>query len=183
MTALPAEPPVVEGDENFLLRPFAEIDAVAVVEARADPYIPLITTVPSGCDLAAAHEFVQRQSQRSHDGVGYSFAVVLVPGGAAVGQVGVWVKDLERYRRLTFGYWVVPSQRQRGVASTALALATRWAQDALNPVRCQAFIEPWNVASCRAAERAGYGREGLLRQWEQIDGDWRDMYVYSETRE
>lgn len=182
MAAVPMETPVVVGDQGIILRPFAEEDALAVVEAGADAHIPLITTVPPGCDAEAAYKFIERQWQRSKDGQGYSFAVAAVRGGPAVGQVGVWVQDLEAFRRLTLGYWVVPSQRGKGVASEALALATGWAQEALDPVRCQAFIEPRNVPSWRAAERGGYEREGLLRAWEQIDGEWRDLYAYSTVK-
>lgn len=175
------EVPVVTGKQGIVLRPFAKEDGRSIVEAGSDAHIPRITTVPAGCDLSAADEFIERQWQRTVDGIGYSFAVAREEGGPALGQVGVWIKDLPVDRRVTLGYWVLPSQRGLGIASRPLALATGWAEETLDPVRCQVHIEPWNVASWRAAASAGYQREGLLRAWEQINGEWCDLYVYSKV--
>ena len=36
-----------------------------------------------------------------------------------------------------------------------------------------------NVASQRVAERAGFVREGVLRRYLDIDGEWRDHLAYA----
>jgi RimJ/RimL family protein N-acetyltransferase len=41
------------------------------------------------------------------------------------------------------------------------------------------YVEPWNVASIRTAEGAGFQREGLLRSWQEVGGVRKDMYMYS----
>jgi RimJ/RimL family protein N-acetyltransferase len=46
----------------------------------------------------------------------------------------------------------------------------------------QLFIEPWNTASLRSAERAGYQQEGLLRGYMEIGGRRRDMLVFAALR-
>jgi ribosomal-protein-alanine N-acetyltransferase len=43
----------------------------------------------------------------------------------------------------------------------------------------QADIRPENVPSQRLVERLGFSREGLLRRYLDIDGDWRDHLVYA----
>jgi [ribosomal protein S5]-alanine N-acetyltransferase len=45
--------------------------------------------------------------------------------------------------------------------------------------RIELYVEPWNEGSWRAAERAGYVREGLLRSWQQVGSERRDLYMYS----
>ena len=45
--------------------------------------------------------------------------------------------------------------------------------------RLELYVEPSNEGSWRAAERAGYVREGLLRSWQPVGGHRRDMYMYS----
>jgi hypothetical protein len=40
-------------------------------------------------------------------------------------------------------------------------------------------VEPWNEGSWRAAERVGYQHEGLMRSWERVGDQRRDMYMYS----
>ena len=40
-------------------------------------------------------------------------------------------------------------------------------------------MEPWNEASIRTAERAGFRREGLLRSWQEVGAERKDMLMYS----
>jgi ribosomal-protein-alanine N-acetyltransferase len=47
--------------------------------------------------------------------------------------------------------------------------------------RLELYVEPWNEGSLRAAERAGYTREGLLRRWQEVGGQRRDRYMYSRV--
>lgn len=49
--------------------------------------------------------------------------------------------------------------------------------------RLQLYIEPSNVGSWRTAERAGYVREGLLRSWEVVGNERRDMFMYGMARQ
>lgn len=48
--------------------------------------------------------------------------------------------------------------------------------------RVELYIEPWNVASARTAEAAGYQHEGLLRGQQVIGGRRVDMMIYSANR-
>ena len=45
--------------------------------------------------------------------------------------------------------------------------------------RLELYVEPWNEGSWRAAEAAGYQREGLLRAWQRVGDARGDMYMYS----
>lgn len=45
--------------------------------------------------------------------------------------------------------------------------------------RVQLYVEPWNESSWRVAEACGYVREGLLRSWQQVGSERKDMFVYS----
>lgn len=53
-----------------------------------------------------------------------------------------------------------------------------WAVDLPGLDRLELYVEPWNEGSWRAAESAGYEREGLLRAWERVAGEPRDMYMH-----
>jgi RimJ/RimL family protein N-acetyltransferase len=168
--------------ERYLLRPYEPDDTDMLMQAAQDDYIPLFTSLPAGAGSGAAVAYRERQLERTPAGVGYSFALARSDTGRAVGQVGVWLHDFEKYRRVTVGYFVVASERRRGAATAGLSRATQWAFEQLPIVRSQLFVEPWNTASCRTAERAGYAREGLLRSWQEVGGEWRDMYSYARVR-
>lgn len=162
----------------FVLRGFREEDLPTVREAAADPVIPRVSSVPSPYDDRAGRRYLRSQQRRLRDGFGYSFAIAEQDGDRAVGSLGVWLRDLDR-GRASIGYWVVPSARGRGAASGALARAARWALTELAVPRLELYVEPWNEPSIRTAERAGFVREGLLRSWEEVASERRDMWIFS----
>lgn len=162
----------------YVLRAFVPGDLGLVREAAADPYIPLVTTVPCPFTREAGLAFIARQHARVRDGEGYPMVIVDRVGDRAVGSIGVWLRDVSA-GRVSVGYWVVPSARGRGAASHALIAAAAWALTDLPIVRVELFVEPDNAASIRTAERAGFVREGLLRRWQVIGETWRDMVVFS----
>lgn len=164
-----------------VLRKFDDSDTGIVLSASTDPLIPLITTVPAGGGADEALAYIQRQWQRLPSGEGYSFAIADIVTGAAVGQIGLWLRDLNQGRAST-GYWIAPEHRRRGYASAALAAISRWGLTLDGVYRIELYVEPWNQGSWRAAEQAGYLREGLLRSWQQVGDERRDMYMYSVLR-
>lgn len=166
-------------DGVLTLRGFVETDVPLVQMASGDPLIPLITTVPRDADLEAAAAFIQRQHSRMVEGSGYSFAIADAGTGEALGQIGVWPLS---HGRASVGYWVAEPFRGRGVGGHALAMASRWALTLADLHRLELYVEPWNQASWRAAERCGYEREGLLREWQEVGGQRRDMFMYSLLR-
>ncbi|HEY1104900.1 MAG TPA: GNAT family protein, partial [Agromyces sp.] len=119
--------------------------------------------------------YIRRQWSRATDGVGYSFAIAEADG-RAVGQIGLWPGA---HGRASVGYWVAKSARGRGCARLGMQTIAAWALDELRIPRLELHVEPWNAASWQSAERAGFTREGLLRSWQEIGGERRDMYVYS----
>jgi RimJ/RimL family protein N-acetyltransferase len=164
----------------FRLRPFALGDVHVVREASEDPHIPLITTVPAASAYSAdeGRRFIERQWDRAATGIGYSFAIADGVSNQAVGQVGLWRRDISR-GRADLGYWVAGSARGRRAAGYAVRAVAAWAHEELRIARLELYVEPWNTASIRTAESAGFQREGLLRSWQEVGGIRKDMYMYS----
>lgn len=165
-----------------VLRAFEERDVTAVAAASHDPLIPLVTTVPRSPDPAALHAYVARQHGRLATGAGYSFAITDASTDEAVGQIGLWTAEIGAGRATT-GYWIAPGHRRRGYARAALTAVTAWAFTIEEVERVQLHVEPSNEASWRTAEACGYQREGLLRSWQRVGDERKDMYVYGVVRE
>lgn len=161
-----------------VLRAFEERDADLVISAASDDLIPSITTVPTGGSRRDAVEYIARQHSPLRSGAGYSFAIADTETDVAVGQIGLWLRDIDEARATT-GYWIGPGHRRRGYLTAALRALTDWALGWDEIERLQLFVEPWNEGSWRAAERCGYQREGLLRSWQQVGQQRKDMLVYS----
>jgi RimJ/RimL family protein N-acetyltransferase len=102
--------------------------------------------------------------------------------GDALGHAGLWLAPLE-HGRATAGYGVAPAARGAGVAAQALTALTRFAWAVPGLHRVELYVEPWNVASARTAERAGYEREGLLRSHQTIGGLRVDMLLFAVVRD
>ncbi|MFI9638086.1 GNAT family N-acetyltransferase [Nocardia sp. NPDC051929] len=173
-------PELTAAADDLVLRPWSmsSADLDLVREASDDDTIPLITTVPSIYTAEAAKEFVERQWERSVSESGYPFVIARATDGKPLGSIGVWTKDLGE-GRASVGYWLVRSARGQGVAAHALRAVADWAFEQLAVARLQLHVEPWNTASIRTAERAGFRREGLLRGWRQVGESRRDMFMYA----
>jgi ribosomal-protein-alanine N-acetyltransferase len=65
----------------------------------------------------------------------------------------VWIRNID-LGRASLGYWLGASARGRGAAAAALLAVSEWALENLEIVRLELFVEEWNVASWRTAERA-----------------------------
>ncbi|MFB8027785.1 GNAT family N-acetyltransferase [Streptomyces sp. NPDC056465] len=180
--AQPLTVPSMTAGADFVLRPWEMSDLPLVREAAEDDYIPLITTIPTPYSHEAAEAYVRRQWDRAATGSGYPFTIARTRDRRPVGSVGLWLADVAE-GRATLGYWMAAPARGRGVAGAALRTVTTWALHELRIPRVQVLVEPWNTASLRTAESAGYRREGLLRDWQEIGGRRRDMLMYSRLND
>jgi ribosomal-protein-alanine N-acetyltransferase len=164
-----------------MLREFRDEDAHLAFELGADPYIPLIGSLPAHPTPPQALEWIHRQRGRHAEGAGFSFVIADAESDHAVGAIGLWLQNLSA-GRATVGYAVSPAYRGRGIATNALQALTAFAWTIPELHRLELYIEPWNHSSMHVAEAAGYQREGLLRSHQEIGGSRRDMLLYATTR-
>jgi ribosomal-protein-alanine N-acetyltransferase len=187
VTAAPAGPPlppwpdVPPASGPVVLRAFQATDLPMALDLSTDPYAPLIGTMPAHATETQAAEWIERQQRRWAEGAGFSFAIAEAVTGRAVGSAGLWLRHLPE-GRATAGYFVGPSDRGRGLAAAALIALTGFGWTIPQLHRVELYIEPWNTASVRTAENAGYVREGLLRSHREIGGRRRDMLLFAAVR-
>ncbi|NNG18378.1 GNAT family N-acetyltransferase [Naumannella sp. ID2617S] len=160
------------------LRVWRDDDVDLVRRVHDDPMIPLITTVPTSGRQDDALAWIERQHERLSSGYGYSFAIADLATDRPVGQIILRMREIQ-FGRAAVGYWIAREHRRKGYAARALRLITDWADTIEEVGRVELHVEPRNEASWRAAEEAGYQREGLLRDYQQIGEERRSMWVYS----
>lgn len=165
----------------LVLRPFCAEDLPLIQRAAEDSYITQITTVPERGTEQECMAFIERQHQRIREQSGYSFAIAEAGTNQAVGQIGLWLRNAH-HGRASIGYWVGPDHRRLGIAKRALEALGIWGLAHPGIARVELYVEPWNEASWRTAESCGFEREGLLRSWEQVGSERKDMYMYSRLR-
>ncbi len=81
------------------------------------------------------------------------------------------------------GVTIAPAQRGRGYGAEAQRLLVAYLFATYPIARVQATTDITNVAEQRALERAGFTREGVLRQAQFRAGSWHDLVMYSKLRD
>ncbi len=157
------DPEVMLTDGTVTLRPWRPGDAAAVFAACQDPLIARFVPIPQPYTADDARRFVEIRRADWDADEERSFAIVdpatddLLGAIARHGPVG---------HRATFGYWLSPGARGRGVATRALRLVVDWTLATTRAVRLDLWTDLENDASGRVAERAGFAREGIRRAWD-----------------
>jgi RimJ/RimL family protein N-acetyltransferase len=163
-------------DELVQLRPLEVSDAEDVYQACQDPDTARWTTVPQPYRRADARGFIAETRRAWREGRDPTFAVIERASGRFSGAIGL---RGEADGRWEVGYWTSPAARHKGLATAALRLISEWAFRELGARRIGLLVYVGNDASERAALKAGYQREGVLRRFAEQRGELRDVIVHS----
>jgi RimJ/RimL family protein N-acetyltransferase len=87
------------------------------------------------------------------------------------------------HRLMEIHYWLVQNERNKGYGTEAVQLMVDYLFLSKELVRIQAIVDVRNKASQRVLEKAGFKREGTIRNCYFNRGAWRDYYLYSILRE
>ena len=89
----------------------------------------------------------------------------------------VYIRDIDRtHHKAEYGIFIgEPDARGRGIGTAAAKLMLRYCfeEEKLHRVYLRAFAD--NLQAVRSYEKAGFVREGLLREDVCIDGEYRDI--------
>lgn len=165
---------VTLSDGVVALRGWRTTDAPAVLAACQDPLIARFIPIPQPYTEADALGFVtfHADGQAEHE---RAFAIVDASTGGLLGSIS---RHGPFGHRATFGYWLAPDARGRGVATRALRLITAWTIETTDLVRLDLYTDLENDASGNVAKRAGFVAEGIRRAWE-LDRAGRPIDVMS----
>jgi len=179
---LPETGPLLDAGD-LVLRPPLGTDLPQLVEAFGDAEVTRISGMtrfgepPYGENHAIA--WLDRQREARADGRRMMLAIELA--GSLAGTIDIDLANAGQGRG-ELGYWVTEPYRGRGIARRAIRRVSDYATGELGLARIEILVEPHNVASCRAAEAAGFTREGILRHAQWRAGAWRDVCIYSKLR-
>jgi len=174
--ALPfPDPPLSDG--LVTLRRLVAADVAAIVKACNDPETQRwLDILPSPYLPEHARRYVATAAADWESGRAATFAIADASTGGLLGTLAI---EEAADRRPFLGCAVAPWARGRGVGTRAVVLASRWAVRQLGLARLEVLVEPANTASVRMTERAGFVREGLLRNYQVGRDGPIDCLVYS----
>ena len=103
--------------DELILRPWRLSDAPAVLAVCQDPEIARWVTIPQPFLPADADAFIENAMAMWRDGTGAPFAIVDASDDRLLGAVTRFGPD---GHQATFGLWLAPEGRGRGVGTRAL---------------------------------------------------------------
>ena len=158
------------------LRPWRRGDVEALVRHADDRevWINLRDLFPHPYTRRDARRWIRMT--RSHP-PGTTFAIEIED--EACGGIGIKLGDDVYCRSAEIGYWLGRACWGRGVATEAVTAVTEHALARFDLSRVWAAVFSWNPASMRVLEKAGYRREGVLRNAVTKDGRTGDQIVYA----
>lgn len=167
------------------LRRWRSTDAADVQRACDDPLTARWLPVPSPYSLTDAVSYVEALTPGLwSDGSSAELAVTDAVTGELLGAAGLKLGGRQALGFGEIGYWTAPWARGRGVAGWASVLLARWGLEGLGLSRVELYADVQNLASQRAAQKAGFVREGIARQSRRDrDGTAQDMVLFSCLRE
>lgn len=132
-------------------------------------------------------EMVRYLHQQARVGAALPFVITerQPPQGkpALIGQVTVSTIVWGSAMSATLGYWVDQQHAGRGVAPTAVAMATDHCINSLGLHRIEVNIRPENTASLRVVQKLGFRDEGMRLNYLHINGRWSDHRSFALTAE
>jgi ribosomal-protein-serine acetyltransferase len=171
-------------DGIVLLRSYRQDDIDALLEAAVESVETIYPWMPwcrPGISRSDREIWVTTRAAEWANGIKYMFVIADPLTGRLLGGTGL-NHISEENRMANLGYWVRRSAMGHGYAPAAARLAARFGFEYLNLNRIEIIAALGNVASQRAAEKAGAYREGALRSRLFIHGKPHDAVMFSFVR-
>lgn len=160
------------------LREWEMADAGQLAQMMNNPAIldRLRDGIPYPYTLKDAEAFITAMREADQQ---TTFAFVITAEQKVVGSLGVFRKGNIHARTAELGYCIAQPYWGRGLGTSAVkqACAHVFAHTDILRIFAEPFAE--NAASCRVLEKAGFWREGLLRQNAVKKGRVLDMVMYA----
>jgi RimJ/RimL family protein N-acetyltransferase len=165
----------------IVVREWEEADAEPVTRQANDRRVwrGLRDAFPHPYGIEDARRFIAKVRQMAPQ----TYFAIEVAGQVAGGIGYTGHSDVERIGA-EVGYWLGHEFWGQGIATTALRLLTAHAFQA-DPELRRLYAVPYssNPASARVLDKAGYRREGTLRQSASKDGQVLAQWMYAILRE
>jgi RimJ/RimL family protein N-acetyltransferase len=165
-------------DGEVAVREWRREDLPAMIAMLDDEPIVRWTRVPHPYGEQDAIDFLVRGDAERERGEGINLAMVDGNTDAILGSISLRMASWADLRG-QLGYLVGAHARGRGVAPRAVRLVSAWGFQKLGLERIEILVHPDNEPSQRAAEKAGFKREGVLRSYTRVKAERFDMWSFS----
>lgn len=112
-----------------------------------------------------------------------TFAFAITIDNIAIGSIGVFRQGNIHRQTAELGYYIGEEYWGKGIMTEAIKQICEYVFRESDMIRIYAEPFAYNIASCRALEKAGFQYEGTLRRNALKNGKVIDMKMYSLLKE
>ena len=112
-----------------------------------------------------------------------TFAFAIIVDDMVIGSIGIFRQDNIHRQTAELGYYIAEEYWGKGIMTEAVKQICEYVFANSDIIRIYAEPFAYNIASCRALEKAGFQYEGTLRSNAVKNGKVIDMKMYSLLKE
>lgn len=169
--------PVLETN-RLVLRQVEKEDAISILKYLSDKDVMKYYGIEPFKTIEDALGEISWYQSIFKEQTGIRWGITLKGAYEVIGSCG-FHNMIPQHYRTEIGYELSKSYWGQGIASEAFEAIISYGFEHLKIQRIQALIEPPNTPSLKLAEKYGFIREGLLRNYEFTSGKFDDLYMYS----
>ena len=170
--------------KHLILRQLKSSDTEAMFRYLSDPEVTRYLDTQPHQTLEQTRHLLKFLISFFEQGQGFRWGIVPkagVPAGGVIGTCGyhAWAKS---HHRAEIGYELARSYWGQGVMAEAISALLAFGFVDMDLNRVEAMVLTGNTASARFLEKLNFQNEGLLKEYEFIQGKARDVLLFSLLR-
>ncbi|MCH8332117.1 MAG: GNAT family N-acetyltransferase [Bacteroidetes bacterium] len=165
---------------KFLLRHYQKGDEISLVKNINNEKIMKYTLrIPNPYKMSDANEWIHYNMEMLTEKDPSEINMAMIVEKEVVGGLGFTNIDVHKAE---LGYWLAEGLWNQGLMTDAVKRMTKAGFKDLKFKRIYATVFPDNEASMKVLEKAGYEREGYLKNYFLNNSSLQDVYMYAAFR-
>lgn len=165
--------------ERLHLRKMQISDSPSLFKIWSDPEVTRFMNIDCFTDENQAKDMINLLDELSQDNKTIRFSIIETDSNEIIGSCGYDSLDFENAKAV-IGFDIARAFWGKGYASEAIRSLLDYAFSALKLNRIEAQLEPENVNSIKVLQKLNFTFEGTLRQYERVNGKFKDLNIYSK---
>lgn len=165
--------------EKIYFKPLERTDAPKLFEYASDEDVKRHIGWPLMDSLIETEVFIDKLLDNEKAKTHMYASVMLKENDELIGTVMIFNFDYDA-KHAEIGYVFNKRQWNKGYCTEAVAMLDCFASDSLKLHKLHARVTDANVGSVKVLEKNGYKKEGLLKDYYFIDGEYYDLILFGK---
>ncbi len=164
--------------ERLILRELKPDDVEAVFAYLSDPEVARFLSSGPHRTLTQTRQTISFLASLFPNQEGLRWAITFKGSEVVIGTCGLHAWD-RPFHRAEIGYELARPYWGQGIMREAMQAVLSFGFTQLALHRLEAIVLVGNTASARFLEKLGFQREGLMREYELVNGEFKDVWRFA----